>query len=83
MELAKDVLGIETEERPIDRTELYISDEAFYCGTGAQISPISSIDNRTLGDGHVGPISKELQKLYFDVVKGKVPKYKKWCMPVY
>ncbi len=83
MELAKDVLGIETEERPIDRTELYISDEAFYCGTGAQISPIVSIDNRTLGDGTLGPISKELQKLYFDVVKGKVPKYKKWCMPVY
>ncbi len=83
MELAKDVLGIETEERPIDRTELYISDEAFYCGTGAQISPISSIDNRNLGDGNIGPVSKELQKLYFDVVKGKVPKYKKWCMPVY
>ena len=83
MELAKDVLGIETEERPIDRTELYISDEAFYCGTGAQISPIVSIDNRTLGDGQVGPVSKELQKLYFDVVKGRVPKYKKWCMPVY
>ena len=83
MELAKDVLGIETEERPIDRTELYISDEAFYCGTGAQISPIVSIDNRTLGDGTLGPISKELKKLYFDVVKGKVPKYKKWCMPVY
>ncbi len=83
MELAKDVLGIETEERPIDRTELYISDEAFYCGTGAQISPIVSVDNRTLGDGTLGPISKELQKLYFDVVKGKVPKYKKWCMPVY
>lgn len=82
MELAKD-LGIETEERAIDRTELYISDEAFYCGTGAQISPIVSIDNRNLGDGKVGPISKELQKLYFDVVRGKVAKYKNWCMPVY
>lgn len=82
MELAKD-LGIETEERAIDRTELYISDEAFYCGTGAQISPIVSIDNRDLGDGKVGPISKELQKLYFDVVRGKVAKYKNWCMPVY
>lgn len=82
IELAKD-LGIETEERAIDRTELYISDEAFYCGTGAQISPITSIDNRELGDGNVGPISKELQKLYFDVVKGKVAKYKHWCMPVY
>ena len=83
MELAKDVLGLEVEERAIDRTELYISDEAFYCGTGAQVSPIVSIDNRKLGDGTVGPIAKELQKLYFDVVKGRVPKYKKWCMPIY
>ena len=68
MELAKDVLGIETEERAIDRTELYISDEAFYCGTGAQVSPIVSVDNRKLGDGNVGEISKSLQKLYFHVV---------------
>ena len=83
MELAKDVLGLEVEERAIDRTELYISDEAFYCGTGAQVSPIVEIDHRKLGDGNVGPIAKELQKLYFDVVKGKVPKYKKWCMSVY
>ena len=83
IELAKDVLSLEVEERAIDRTELYISDEAFYCGTGAQVSPIVEIDHRKLGDGNVGPIAKELQKLYFDVVKGKVPKYKKWCMPVY
>ena len=83
IELAKDVLGLEVEERAIDRTELYISDEAFYCGTGAQVSPIVKIDNRKLGDGTVGPIAKDLQKLYFEVVKGKVPKYKKWCMPVY
>ena len=83
IELARDVLGIETEERAIDRTELYISDEAFYCGTGAQVSPIVEIDNRKLGNGTVGPIAKDLQKLYFDVVKGRVPKYKKWCMPVY
>lgn len=83
MELAKDVLGLEVEERAIDRTEIYISDEAFYCGTGAQVSPIASVDGRNLGNGEVGPISKDLQKLYFDVVKGKVPKYKHWCMPVY
>ncbi len=80
--LAKD-LGIEVEERVIDRTELYIADEAFYCGTGAQISPIVSIDNRDLGDGKVGPIASKLQNLYFEVVKGNVPKYKKWCMPIY
>ncbi len=83
MELAKDVLGLEVEERAVDRTEIYISDEAFYCGTGAQVSPIVTVDGRKLGDGNVGPISKELQKLYFDVVKGKVPKYKHWCMPIY
>lgn len=83
IQLAKDVLGIGVEERTIDRTELYIADEAFYCGTGAQVSPITSIDNRNLGDGKVGPISTQLQKLYFDVVKGRVPEYKKWCMSIY
>lgn len=83
IQLAREVMDIEVEERVIDRTELYIADEAFYCGTGAQISPIVNIDNRDLGDGKVGPIATELQKLYFDVVKGRVPKYKKWCMPIY
>jgi len=80
--LAED-MGIEVVERAIDRTELYVADEAFFCGTGAQVSPIVNIDNRILGDGKVGPIATELQKLYFDVVKGRVPKYKKWCMPIY
>lgn len=76
-------LGIEVEEREVSRTELYTSDEAFYCGTGAQISPIVTIDHRKLGTGEVGPIATKLQKLYFDVVKGKVDKYKEWCMPIY
>lgn len=83
IQLAKEIMGLEVEERVIDRTELYVADEAFYSGTGAQVSPIVKIDNRELGNGTVGPISKELQKLYFDVVKGRVPKYKKWCMPIY
>lgn len=83
IEIAKEELGIETIERVIDRTELYISDEAFYCGTGAQVSPITRIDNRDLGDGKIGPISTQLQKLYFDVVKGKIKKYNKWCTPIY
>jgi branched-chain amino acid aminotransferase len=82
-ELAENEFGIEVVEREIDRTELYIADEAFYCGTGAQVSPITSIDHRILGDGNVGSITKKLQNLYFDVVKGKVPKYKHWCAPVY
>lgn len=82
IELAKD-MGIETIQRDIDRTELYIADEAFYCGTGAQVSPITKIDNRPLGNGEVGEISKKIQSLYFDVVRGKVEKYKKWCTSVY
>ena len=80
--LATDI-GIEVVTRTVDRTELYIADEAFFCGTGAQISPIVNIDHRELGDGKVGPISLELQKMYFDVVKGRIPKYKNWCMPIY
>ena len=83
IELAKEEFGLEVVERAIDRSELYVADEAFYCGTGAQVSPIVEIDGRKLGNGNVGPISKKLQDLYFDVVKGKVAKYKHWCMPVY
>ena len=83
IEIAKEEFGIETIEREIDRTELYIADEAFFCGTGAQVTPISSIDHRPIGDGEVGPITQKIQKLYFDVVRGNVDKYKKWCMPIY
>ena len=79
----KNVLGLKVAEREISRTELYVADEAFYCGTGAQIGPITSIDHRPIGKGVVGEHTKELQKLYFDVVKGKVEKYKKWCTPIY
>ena len=82
IEIARNELNLEVVERDIDRTELYISDGAFYCGTGAQISPIVSIDNRKLGDGNVHPIILQLQKLYFDIVKGNVPKYKHWCVSV-
>ncbi len=83
IEIAKEEFGIETIEREIDRTELYISDEAFYCGTGAQVSPITQIDHRPVGDGKIGPIATKLQELYFNVVKGNVDKYKKWCTPIY
>jgi len=82
-QIAQNEFGLEVVERPIDRTELYISDEAFYCGTGAQISPITKIDSRPVGDGKVGPITKKIQDAYFEIVKGKVAKYKNWCTPVY
>ncbi|HEX9133903.1 MAG TPA: branched-chain amino acid transaminase [Ktedonobacteraceae bacterium] len=84
MELARREFGRITRERQIDRTELYVADEIFLCGTGAQIAPVIKVDHRPIGDGTVGPISKALQQLYFDVVRGRIPEYRaQWCMPVY
>ena len=83
LELAQKELGIEVLERPIARTELYICDELFFSGTGAQIAPVRSVDRRLIGEGKPGPITTQLQKLYFDVVQGKVAPYRKWCTPVY
>lgn len=83
IQLAKDELGIDTIERPIDRTELYVCDEAFFVGTGVQVSPIAEIDHRLVGKGGVGELSLKIQSLYFDVAKGKKKKYQDWCMPIY
>src|SRR5262249_49159613 len=79
MTIAKNELGIETEERTIDRSELYHADEAFFCGTGVQVAPITCIDNRTVSDGSIGPITNRIQTLYFDLVKNKLPQYRGWC----
>ncbi|MFA5104436.1 MAG: branched-chain amino acid transaminase [Candidatus Margulisiibacteriota bacterium] len=81
--LAKDKLGIDIIERSIDRSELYICDELFFCGTGAQISPIIEVDRRLVRHGKVGEITTKLQKAYFSVVRGDDPKYKDWVTPVY
>ncbi len=83
IELARDELGVETLERPVGRTELYVSDELFFCGTGAQVAPVTEVDNRPVGDGTPGEITLKLQKLYFDVVQARVEKYRHWCTPVY
>ncbi|HVB21071.1 MAG TPA: branched-chain amino acid transaminase [Ktedonobacteraceae bacterium] len=84
MELGRREFGYITRERQIDRTELYIADEIFLCGTGAQICPVISVDHRPVGDGTVGPIADTMQKLYFDVVRGRRPEYRaQWCTPVY
>jgi len=83
IELAREELGIPTEERHIDRTELYAADEAFFCGTGVELTPIGEIDRRPVGNGGVGPLTRELQDLYFRVVRGQEPKYRHWCTPVY
>ncbi len=67
--------GIPVEERDIDRSELYIVDEAFFCGTGVQIAPITSIDGRPVGDGIPGPITLKIREIFFDTVRGRNPDY--------
>ena len=83
IELARAELGLEVIERPISRTELYVCDELFFSGTGAQVAPVASVDKRPIGTGKPGPISKRMQDVYFQVVLGKFEKYRKWCTPVY
>ena len=83
MQIAREKLGLETVERKIDRTELYVADEAFFCGTGVQVVAIATIDHRPVGTGRLGPIVKSIRDLYFDIVRGKVEEYRHWCTPVY
>ena len=83
IKLAKNELGIETIERPIEPAELYTADECFLTGTAAHITPIAEIDHRQIGNGKVGEIADSLQKLYFEVIKGDNPRYIDWCTPAY
>jgi len=81
--LAKNELGIETIERPIERTELYNADECFLTGTAANITPVAEIDRRKIGNGEIGDITRKLQQLYSEVIRGNNPKYLEWCTAVY
>ncbi len=84
IQLARREFNRITRERKVDRTELYVADEILLCGTGVQIAPVVNVDHRPIGTGEVGPIAKQLQDLYFDIVRGKRPEYREeWCTPVY
>ncbi|HEX5498008.1 MAG TPA: branched-chain amino acid transaminase, partial [Thermomicrobiales bacterium] len=72
LQMAHD-LGIPTEQREIDRSELYVADEAFFCGTGVQIAPIATIDGRRVGEAMPGPITKQIADLFFGTVRGQNP----------
>ena len=82
MQLAAAELGIEVVERSIDRSELYLADEMFLSGTAAHLTPVVELDRRAIGTGEPGPMTTALQKLYFDVVVGRNPKYLHWCTVV-
>jgi branched-chain amino acid aminotransferase len=77
MVLAKDS-NIAVTERPIDRTELYLADEVFLCGSAAEISPIVSVDGYVLGDSLPGPITVSLLKSYLAVASGENPAHREW-----
>ncbi|HQY30297.1 MAG TPA: branched-chain amino acid transaminase [Thermomicrobiales bacterium] len=70
LKLAQEDLGLVVEERAVDRTELYLADEAFICGTHAEITPVVSVDRFVLGDGHVGPITRQLEKELDNAFRG-------------
>jgi branched-chain amino acid aminotransferase len=83
MILAREEMGLETVERSIDRSEVYVCKEAFLCGTGVQVAAITQIEHRPIGSGAIGPVVTRLRELYFEAVRGKCPKYQHWCTPVY
>ena len=77
IQLAQDA-GIPVEIRSIDRSELYVCDELFLCGTGVQISPVVEVDHRAVGDGKIGPIGRLMHDRYFAAVRGNLPQYQGW-----
>ena len=83
IELLRTHLNLEVEERDIDRSELPAAEEAFFCGTAWEVTPIVSIDRLNVGDGKVGPAVRKLQQIYADVAAGNVPDYPQWRTPVY
>ena len=83
IQLLQDDLGVDVVERKLDRTELYIADEAFFGGTGVQIAAITKVDHRPIGSGSMGPVTTKLRDLFFRVVRGREEKYRDWCTPVF
>ncbi len=78
IELCQNVLGLKVIEREVDRTELYVAAEAFLCGTGAEITPIVSVDRLPVGAGEMGPLTKRIESLYHDLVRGIDARCPEW-----
>ena len=77
LQIAND-LGLKIITRSIARTELYVADEVFFCGTGAQVAWVAEIDNRPVAKGEIGPVAQKIQKTYFDAVQNKLAQYRDW-----
>lgn len=83
MTLARDELNLKIVERLIDRTEIYICDEIFLTGSAAQVTAVTMVDHRKVGDGEMGPITGQLRQRFDDIVRGRSPKYRHWVEQVY
>jgi branched-chain amino acid aminotransferase len=83
MELARTELGIETIERSIPRSEIYTAEECFLSGTAAHLSPVFELDNRPIGSGGIGPLTRQLMELYSAIIRGNNPRYRDWCTAVF
>lgn len=81
--LATELLDVPVQEREVDRTEMYIADEMFLCGTNAEIRPVISIDDYQVGNGVMGPITQRLADLFGDLVRGDDSRFPEWRRPVY
>jgi len=75
-------LEIPVEVRSIDRSEIYVADEMFLCGTGVQVSPVLELDHRPVGSGEAGPLTKRIREAYFDAVRGRTPALSHWVTPI-
>ena len=82
-QLFQDEFGVHVIERDVDRTELYIADEVFICGTGAELQAVASIDGYKIGDGSIGPMASQLEQIFHDIVRGKDSRYPEWRTGVY
>src|SRR5262249_61044626 len=82
-QICPELFGIGVAERDIARTELYVAEEAFFCGSGYEIPPILSVDRFPLGDGHVGPVTQKLLTAYMNVVRGVDNRFPEWRTPIY
>jgi branched-chain amino acid aminotransferase len=82
MTMARESLGATVIERSIDRTELYLADEVFLCGTAFEVTPVVSVDRYQVGGGRIGELTGKLQRLYDDVLRGREERYASWRTPV-
>lgn len=81
LHLLREALGVPVIERPIDRSEVYVAEEVFCCGTAAEVRPVISLDRITICGGRVGDMTQTVQRLYHDVVRGAEPRYARWLTP--